>query len=183
MNLLRLCDANIFRISSLLIPPPPCLSLGLKTEEGNAVCVWMKLKLEAEWHCSGTGKSSRLPACVCVCMLVMDGGVMRKGASKLFHLGGHSSANKTSNVIPPKTIPHTHTGTGRYPQRDKHAACPTQSSRKQQKAADLQWAHSGLQMLLKPQKRIFPSHSTTLCLNSQHTDTKVTHENKLYKHP
>lgn len=57
---------------------------------------------------------------------------MRKGASKLFHLGGHSSANKTSNVIPPKTIPHTHTGTGRYPQRDKHAACPTQSSRKQQ---------------------------------------------------
>lgn len=96
----------------------------------------MKLKLEAEWHCSGTGKSSRLPACVCVCMLVMDGGVMRKGASKLFHLGGHSSANKTSNVIPPKTIPHTHTGTGRYPQRDKHAACPTQSSRKQQKAAE-----------------------------------------------
>lgn len=68
VTLLRLCDANISRSSSLFVPPPPCLSLGLKTEEGNAVCVWMKLKLEAEWHCSGTGKSSQLPACVCVCV-------------------------------------------------------------------------------------------------------------------
>ena len=37
---------------------------------------------------------------------------MRKGAPKLFHLGGHSSTNKkTSNAIPPKTHTHTHTHT------------------------------------------------------------------------
>lgn len=102
-------------------PPPPHLFLGLKTEEGNAVCVWMKLKLEAEWHCSGASKSSWLPVCVSVCVLVMffffwggGGGVMRKGAPKLFHLGGHSSTNKTSNANPTQD-PHR----GRYPQWDK----------------------------------------------------------------
>lgn len=61
-------------------------------------------------------------------MYVMDGGVMRKGASKLFHLGGHSSANKTSNMIPPKTIPHTHTGTGRYPQRTNMLLVPRRAA-------------------------------------------------------
>lgn len=60
-------------VSSFPLSPLPLFfpnSQGSKTEEGNAVCVWMRLKLEAEWQCSGTGKSSRLPACVCVCVLV-----------------------------------------------------------------------------------------------------------------
>lgn len=179
MNLLRLCDANIFRISSLLIPPPPCLSLGLKTEEGNAVCVWMKLKLEAEWHCSGTGKSSRLPACVC--MYVSNGrGSDEEGSVKTFPFGGPQQRKQNFKRDPTQDNP-THTYRDRQISTKGQTCCLSHAE--QQKAADLQWAHSGLQMLLKPQKRIFPSHSTTLCLNSQHTDTKVIHENKLYKHP
>lgn len=116
---------------SYICPPPPFL--GLKTEEGNAVCVWMKLKLEAEWHCSGTGKSSQLPACVCA--LVMDGGAMRKGSAKTFPFGGpQQRSNKTSNTIPPKSSTHTHTDS--YPLRDKHAARPTQTNGKQQVFCD-----------------------------------------------
>lgn len=149
MNLLRLCDANIFRISSLLIPPPPCLSLGLKTEEGNAVCVWMKLKLEAEWHCSGTGKSSRLPACVC--MYVSNGrGSDEEGSVKTFPFGGPQQRKQNFKRDPTQDNP-THTYRDRQISTKGQTCCLSHAE--QQKAADLQWAHSGLQMLLKPQKK------------------------------
>lgn len=137
MKVQLICERSLW--TSPLYPPcvspSSCPFLGLKTEEGNAVCVWMKLKLEAEWHCSGTGKSSRLPACVCVCS------AMRKGAPKLFHLGGHSSTNKTSNdSIPPKT--HT----GRQISTEGKTCCSSY-------AADLHWPHSALWILLQPQER------------------------------
>lgn len=70
----------------------------------------MKLKLEAEWCCSGTGKSSRLPAATSVCVCVCD----EEGSARTFPLGGvgggHSSTNKKKRKkqnfkckIPPKT--------------------------------------------------------------------------------
>lgn len=64
---------------------------------------------------------------------------MRKGAPKLFHLGGHSSTNKTSNIIPPKTIPHTHSHTD---------------------------IHTGTNRLLVPRRRAESSRSSVTTLDS-----------------
>ncbi len=125
--------------SPLCPPPPPCLFLGLKTEEGNAVCVWMKLKLEAEWHCSGTGKSSRLPACVCVCVCVGNGWGGWWGRERQnFSIWGTTAAQTKlqTQSHPRHTHTHTHTHRGRYPHRDKHAARPTQTSGEQQIFSD-----------------------------------------------
>lgn len=60
----------------------------------------MKLKLEAEWRCSGTGKSSRLPAAASVC--VCD----EEGSARTFLFWGATAAQKKKNFkckIPPKT--------------------------------------------------------------------------------
>lgn len=96
-------------------PPPPRLFLGLKTEEGNGVCVWMKLKLEAEWHCSGTGKSSQLPACVHVCVLLMVRGGQWGRERQNFSIWGATAAQTRlqtwSHPNPPHTQSEIHTGT------------------------------------------------------------------------
>lgn len=106
-------------LHSSTAPPLPHISQGLKTEEGNAVCVWMNLKLEAEWQ----RNRQIIPTpslCVLVWMRVCVGngpegsdeeGSVKKKKQKNFSIWGATAAQtKLQTRSHPRHSPHTHTG-------------------------------------------------------------------------
>lgn len=108
MNLLRLCDANIFRISSLFIPPSS-MSLPGVEDRGRKCCLCLnEAKIGSRVALQRNRQIIPTPS-LCVCMYVSNGrGSDEEGSVKTFPFGGPQQRKQNFKRDPTQDNP-THT--------------------------------------------------------------------------